>query len=134
MLFYCNNTRISQDNAQWVRKRNSSFSLNIYYPFPSVPLKSSTMTKIPPAVTTYPPVVTTDPPNLSSMNIDDAITTEQQPSFLQTLLTNHNNCIPTISNTQYHLDMSDETLEEPSLDNFIPLSTEDKYRLYSPWK
>lgn len=68
------------------------------------------------------------------MNIDYPISTEQQPSFMQTLLTIHNNCIPAISNTQYYLDMSDETLEEPSPDNSIPLSTEDKSRLYSPWK
>lgn len=76
----------------------------------------------------------TDPPDLSTMNIDGPINIEQQPYFLQTLLTNHYNCMPTISNTQYYLDMSDEIIEEQSLENSIPLSIEGKTKLYSPWK
>lgn len=48
----------------------------------------------------------TDPPNLHSINIDESITTQKTPSFLQTLLNSNDASIPTITDTQYHIDMS----------------------------
>lgn len=86
-------------------------------------------------MTNTPPVTHTDPPDLSSMNIVDPITTHQNSSFVQTLLNNYTMSLPHLYwSTQYYLDMSTEVVEDPPPENFISLSTEDKFRLYSPWK
>lgn len=52
---------------------------------------------------------------------------------MQTLLNSHTMSLPPISNTQSYIDMSDEVLEDPTPENFIPLSSSNKSRLYSPW-
>lgn len=77
-----------------------------------------------------------DPPNLSTMNIDDTPTNSVKNSFLHTLLSS----IPISYNLhQSHsisaeLDLRDESEIFPEHDNFVPLSSSDKVRLYSPWK
>lgn len=73
-----------------------------------------------------------DPPN-TSMNLDPPPANPLGPSFKQTLLADQMSNL-SIKLNYCHLDMTDELSTDSSLDNFIPLTTLDKSRLYSPWK
>ncbi|XP_019231889.1 PREDICTED: uncharacterized protein LOC109212674 [Nicotiana attenuata] len=81
--------------------------------------------------------IITEPPDIGSMKIEDTTPTTPSPSFLQTLISNkHPATIPHIQQSMnYELDLSDESLHSNQDDDiFIPITTEDKYRLYTPWK
>lgn len=71
------------------------------------------------------------------MQIDDASPIPKQPTFLQTLLTNKY-LSPTLSNQQSSIntaDLSDEIIPNNiDEDTFIPITSNDKSRLYEPWK
>ncbi|XP_019237871.1 PREDICTED: uncharacterized protein LOC109218010 [Nicotiana attenuata] len=78
-----------------------------------------------------------EPPDIGSMQIEGTKPITPSPSFLQTLISNkHPPTIPYIQQSmELELDLSDESLHcNQDDDIFIPITTEDKCRLYTPWK
>lgn len=77
-----------------------------------------------------------DLPDSPDMQVDLPTHTPQKSSFLQTLLTNspHDLLPPHIQPTPLDLDLIDESDNPDESADFIPLSADDKARLYSSWK
>ncbi|XP_075078982.1 uncharacterized protein LOC142164657 [Nicotiana tabacum] len=76
-------------------------------------------------------------PDIGSMQIDDINTISQPKTFLQTLLLDkHLSPNPeNLSNTTPAAILTDELLlQADNDDNFIPITANDKSRLYEPWK
>lgn len=82
-----------------------------------------------------------EPPDLSTMHIDKPATPnntsiDMKQSFKNTLLSHNqiHHLQSTCHTTHSHIDFSDETTNDYQPDTFIPLTSTDKTRLYSPWK